>query len=318
MTRDFSIGEALTDGFRLIRRRPLGVFAWGALLTLPLLLSVFLMVDLMASLGLDAMFADKAGPQAFAAMMRLQALSGLLNVLQLGGYVLIVAAVCRAVLWPERAPGRFFDLRIGMDEARVAVACLAVLVGFYGVMIVILLLAFAFGAALWMVSEAAAVILGVLVGLAGLVGAAWAALRASMILPASVALKDFAFVAGWRMTQGRVALLLGLFVATFAVAMLVQMLVMTVAALIALGISIPFWPQLAAWAESAHAGSAPSVNPGLIVMLGIAAFPVIAAYYGVVAVITTAPGVSACRQMLAARDETSVVEVSCPGIEEPA
>jgi hypothetical protein len=310
MTHGFSIGEALADGFRLIRRRPLGVFAWGALLTVPLLLSMFLMIDLMASLGLDAMTADEPGPQAYAAIMRLQALSGLLNVLQLGGYVLIVAAVCRAVLWPERAPGRFFDLRIGMDEARVAVAGLAVLVGFYGVMVVILMLAFAFGAALWMVSEAAAVILGVLVGVSGLIGAAWAALRASMILPASVALKDFAFVTGWKMTQGRVSPLLGLFVAMVAIAILIQVLVMTVAALIALGLSIPFWPQLAAWAAGAQAGSTPPLSSSLIVTLGIAVFPMIALYYGVVTVIMTAPYVSACRQMLAARDETSMVEVS--------
>lgn len=310
MTHGFSIGEALADGFRLIRRRPLGVFAWGALLTVPLLLTMFLMIDLMASVGLDAMTADEPGPQAFAAMMRLQALSGLLNVLQLGGYVMVVAAVCRAVLWPERTPGRVFDLRIGMDEARVAVAGLAVLVGFYGVMVVILMLAFAFGAALWMVSEVAAVILGVLVGVSGLIGVVWAALRASMILPASVALKDFAFVAGWRMTQGQVSPLLGLFVAMFAIAMFIQILVMTVAALIALGISIPFWPQLAAWADGANAGATPPINSGLIVALGIAAFPVIAAYYGVVTVITTAPCVSTCRQMLAARDETAVAEVS--------
>ena len=209
MTQGFLIGDALTDGFRLIGRKPLNVMAWGILLTLPVLLSAFLVIDMLASIGVDAMAAEEPGPEAFAAIMRVQALSGLLNLLQMCVYVLVIAAVCRAVLWPGRAPGRIFDLRVGMDEARVAVACVAIMIGCYGVLFVILLLAFAFGAALWMVSEAAAMSLGVIVGLAGLVGVAWAALRASMIIPASVGLKDFAFVDGWRLTKGRVAPLLG-------------------------------------------------------------------------------------------------------------
>ena len=86
------------------------------------------MIDLLMTIGLEAMAENAdASPQALAAMMRMQAWSMLINVVQLIGYVLIIAAICRAVLWPERAPGRFFDLRVGMDEARVAVAGLAVM-----------------------------------------------------------------------------------------------------------------------------------------------------------------------------------------------
>lgn len=312
MTQGFSIGDALTDGFRLIGRKPLNVLAWGILLTLPILLSVFLVVDMIAAIGVDAMAAQEPGPEAFAAMMRIQALSGLVNLLQLCGYVLIIAAICRAVLWPERTPGRIFDLRVGMDEARVAVACVALMIGCYGVLFVILLLAFAFGAALWMVSEAAAVSLGVIVGLAGLVGVAWAALRASMIIPASVGLKDFAFVDGWRLTKGRVAPLLGLAVTTLLLALLVQILIMTIIAVVAFAISIPFWPQLLAWAEGMEVGGAPQFNVGVVMAVSLALFPVIAAYYGAITVITTAPWVSACRQMLdaKARDETSVAALS--------
>lgn len=312
MTQGFLIGDALTDGFRLIGRKPLNVMAWGILLTLPVLLSAFLVIDMIASIGVDAMAAEEPGPEAFAAIMRVQALSGLLNLSQVCVYVLVIAAVCRAVLWPGRAPGRIFDLRVGMDEARVAVACVAIMIGCYGVLFVILLLAFAFGAALWMVSEAAAMSLGVIVGLAGLVGVAWAALRASMIIPASVGLKDFAFVDGWRLTKGRVAPLLGLAVTTFLLAVLVQVLIVTIVAVVVFAISIPFWPQLLAWAEGMEAGAAPQLNAGVVMAVSLALFPVIAAYYGVITVITTAPWVSACRQMLdaKARDETSVAALS--------
>ena len=312
MTQGFSIGDALTDGFRLIGRKPLNVLAWGLLLTLPVLMSAFLVVDMIAAIGVDAIAAKEPGPEAFAAIMRMQAISGLLNLMQMGVYVLVAAAVCRAVLWPGRTPGRVFDLRVGMDEARVAVAWVALMIGCYGVLFVILLLAFAFGAALWMVSEAVAVSLGVMVGLAGLAGVAWAALRASMIVPASVGLKDFAFVDGWRLTKGRVAPLLGLAVTTFLLALLVQILVMTVVAVVGVAISIPFWPQLLAWAESMKGGGPPQFNVGVVMAVSLALFPVIAAYYGVIIVITTAPWASACRQLLdaKARDETSAAALS--------
>lgn len=312
MTHGFQIDEALADGFRLIRRRPGSIFAWGVVLALPVLLSAIVMIDLLMTIGLEAMAENAdASPQALAAMMRMQAWSMLINVVQLIGYVLIIAAICRAVLWPERAPGRFFDLRVGMDEARVAVAGLAVMAGCYGVMLVVLLLAFAFGAAFWMVSETAAVVLGVAVGLAGIVGIVWAGLRTSMIMPLSIASQDFAFVEGWKMTKGRVGMLLGLFAATLAVTFLVHVLFLIVAGLIALGVSIPFWPQLAAWAQSASSGF-PAFNPLVVAVAGIAAFIAIAAYYGVIVAIWIAPGVSACRQMLAMQkqDETGAAALS--------
>lgn len=119
MTHGFQIDEALSDGFRLIRRRPGDVLAWGVILALPVMLSVIVMIDLFMTIGPEAMAEDAdPSPQALAAMMRMQAWSMLINVVQLIGYVLIIAAICRAVLWPERAPGRFFDLRVGMDEAK--------------------------------------------------------------------------------------------------------------------------------------------------------------------------------------------------------
>lgn len=309
MTHGFQIDEALADGFRLIRRRPGAVFAWGVVMALPVLLSVILMIDLFMTIGLEAM-AEEAdpSPQALAAMMRMQAWSMLVNLVQLAGYVLVIAAICRAVLWPDRAPGRFFDLRVGMDEARVAVAGLAVMAGCYGVMLVVLLLAFAFGAAFWMVSGTAAVVMGVTVGLAGIVGIAWAALRTSMIMPLSIATQDFAFVAGWRMTKGRVGMLLGLFVATFAVTIMAHVLFLIVTGLIVLGVSIPIWPQLVAWAEGASS-QVPAFNPVVVAAAGFAGLIVLAAYYGVIIAIWIAPGVSACRQMLAMqkRDETGPV-----------
>lgn len=312
MTHGFQIGEALAEGFRLIRRRPGLIMGWGAVMALPIMLSLIALLELFRTVGPDVVSSQAdASAEALAAMMRFQAMAMLVNVIQMVGLVLVIAAICRAVLWPERTPGRFFDLRVGMDEARVAVAGLAIMAGCYGVMLVVMLLAFAFGAAFWMVSETAAVVMGVVVGLAGIAGIVWAALRTSMILPLSLATRDFAFVSGWRMTRGRVWLLLGLFVATFFITFMIQLLFLIVAGLIALGVSIPFWPQLAAWAESAQ-GGVPDFNPGLIVTAGVAVFVGASVYYGVMAALWIAPGVSACRQMLATqnRDETGAAALS--------
>ena len=101
MTHGFQIDVALSDGFHLIRRRPGDVLAWGVILALPVLLSVIVMIDLFMTIGPEAIAEDAdPSPQALAAMMRMQAWSMLINVVQLIGYVLIIAAICRAVLWP--------------------------------------------------------------------------------------------------------------------------------------------------------------------------------------------------------------------------
>ncbi|GAA0769518.1 hypothetical protein [Brevundimonas olei] len=312
MTHGFQIDEALADGFRLIRRRPGSVFAWGVVLALPVMLFYIVTIDLFMAFGPQAFAVDgDASPEMVAALMRFQTWAMLINVIQMVGFVLIIAAICRAVLWPERTPGRLFDLRVGMDEARVAVAALAVMAGCYGVMLVVVLLAFAFGAAFWMVSEAAAVTMGVVVGLAGIVGIVWAALRTSMIMPLSIASQDFAFVSGWRMTKGRVGVLLGLFAATFAITLVVHVLFLVLVGLITLGVSIPFWSQLAAWAEGVQ-GGLPEFSLGVTAAVGGAVFVVMAIYYGIVVAIGIAPGVSACRQMLAMQkqDETGAAALS--------
>jgi hypothetical protein len=132
-----------------------------------------------------------------------------------------------------------------------------------------------------------------------------------MIMPLSIASQDFAFVSGWKMTKGRVGVLLGLFAATIAITLVIHVLFLVIAGLIAMGVSIPFWPQLAAWVESAQ-GGVPDFNFGVAAAVGVAAFVMIAIYYGIIVAIWIAPGVSACRQMLATQkqDETGAAALS--------
>lgn len=303
MTRTFSIGDALMAGFELIRRRPLDVWVWGALTALPLLLFFWLILDMVGAIPLAEMAGDTPDPQFLFAVAWMQAASGLVNILQLVVYVVVVGAVCRAVLKPDAPRGRFFGLKVGMDEARVAVAMVAIVVALYAAAFVIILLAFAFGAALWMASEAAAVGLGIAMGLAGLAAAVWLALRACLIVPASVVLDDFAFVQGWRLTRGHVAKLLGLAVATLAVVFIVQMLVMAAAIIVAFGLGLAFWPQVQAWGQAMESGGALAINWPAAIGTSLVVFPLAAAFYGAMMAISTAPYLSASSQLLAAKGE---------------
>lgn len=303
MTRTFSIGEALVAGFQLIRRRPLDAWVWGGLIALPLLLSFWLVLKMMAVAPLAAATDETAVSAFIMSIMRVQALSWLLNILQMLAYVAVMAAIYRAVLRPQAPRGRFFDLRVGMDEARVFVAGLLIVIGFYGGGILIGLLAFAFGAAMWMVSEMAAVALGAAIGLIGLVAVAWIMLRASLIMSASIALEDFAFASGWALTRGHVAKLLGLAVATLAIVLIVQMLAMTVVMAIGMGFGFALWPQIEAWTRAMEWNSAIPINWPLAVSLSLLAWPVAAAFYGALTVIVTAPSASACGQLLARKTQ---------------
>ncbi|AYG95966.1 hypothetical protein D8I30_12865 [Brevundimonas naejangsanensis] len=303
MTKTISIGDALMTGFELIRRRPLDVWVWGALTASPLLLFFWMILNMVGAIPLAEMAGDTPDPQFLLAFARVQALSGLVNILQLVVYVVVVGAVCRAVLKPDAPRGRFFGLKIGMDEARVAVTLVAIVVAFYAAAFLIVLLAFAFGALLWMASEAAAVGLGIVAGLAGLVAVVWLGLRACLIIPASVALDDFAFVQGWSLTRGHVAHLLGLAAATVAVVILVQILVMAAAVIVALGLGLAFWPHIQAWGDAIDGGAALAINWPLAIGASLLVFPFAAAFYGAMTAISTAPYAAACGQLLAAKGE---------------
>lgn len=303
MTKTFSIGDALMAGFELIRRRPLDVWVWGALTASPLLLFFWMILGMVGAIPLAEMAGDTPDPQFLFAFVRMQAASGLVNILQLVVYVVVVAAVCRAVLKPDTPRGRFFGLKIGMDEARVAVTMVAIVVAFYAAAFLIVLLAFAFGALLWMASEAAAVGLGIVAGLAGLVAVVWLGLRACLIIPASVALDDFAFVQGWGLTRGLVDKLLGLAVATLAIVFIVQMLFMVAAVIVAFGVGLAFWPQVQAWGQAMESGGALAINWPVAIGASLLVFPFAAAFYGAISAIGVAPYAAACGQLLAAKGE---------------
>ncbi len=302
MTTAFSIGEALASGFRLTKRRPLQVWAWGVVSVAPSLLVGALMLRLFGAMTLEDMASDEPSAAMIAQMIQFQALSGLANILQALIWVVVTAAIFRAVLFPER-PAPFAGLRIGMDEVRVAVVGLALIVGFYAAAIVIALVAFAVGVGLWFVSEAAAVAVGLLVALAAGLAVWCVILRACLIMPASVALGDFAFVQGWKLSKGQVLRLLGLSLAIIAVMLAIELALLAVIAVVLFLVAGLNVFSLAAMLEN---GAPPTVNWGVLIPWALVAFVPLSWLQGFLSTVMMAPYAEACRSLLAQAPQDEV------------
>ena len=151
----FSIGTAIGEAFGLIRRRPLAVFVWGLLMVVPMLVSFALILPMMggalSSIAADAANPDQIHEAMMGEMMQIQGVSSLLNLVQLLVSVVVYTAVMRAVVRPRETS--FFSLRLGMDELRVAVVGLAIIVGFYFAALILVLLGVGIGFATWGLGE---------------------------------------------------------------------------------------------------------------------------------------------------------------------
>lgn len=312
----FSIGEAIGAAFSLIRRRPAAVFVWGLLVVGPILLFAPMMlafifrfaatIEAESAAGIDPATAPFPA-EAFAGMVGMQAAAGLMNLLQLFALIVVYPAIMRAVIRPDERS--WFSLRVGMDEVRVAVVAVAVFGGLYFVMMIGMMLAMvvaAVGAGVGGGPDGGGFVFGVvMMGLmvVMMIAALCVLARVSLMAPASLQYRTFAFAEGWRMGRGQWDRLIGLHLASIAVILMIELLLMILVLIIALVImnmGVDWsWPQ---------AGSSenpfPAIEAALVTWwpLMAAAGLLACAFYGVVLTISVAPVASACAQ-LARQDE---------------
>lgn len=240
----FSIGQALTAGLRLPVRHPLAVLVWAGLLMGFTAATYALMWPMFAAFPLT----PGSDPQGFESKMAesIGPLSGVINLMslvQIALSLVIWTAAIRATLRIGR-PDRWFFMRVGMDELRVAVMMVALFVGLYILIFIVAVLGVAVGAVLYAVGEMALVIgvfVMVLIGLVGLL-AIWS--RVCLLAPASVVLGEFAFVEAWRMGRGQTLKLMALNLAVWLIYMLVYVVVGGIVAAILIG---GFFASGAAW-----------------------------------------------------------------------
>jgi hypothetical protein len=313
----FSIGTSIGDGFALIGRRPLAIFAWGLLMLAPMFGAVGLMFPAMGEIfaSMPDPDAGAAGDAAFpegmvAQMMQFQMGSLLANFGQYLAMAVVYTAIFRAVLRP--AETGFFSLRVGMDELRVAVAGLAIGIGIYIVMIFAILMCVALGFGLW--AQGAGVALSVcgIVALIMLLAMFWGLARLSLIAPASVLYRDFAFAQGWKLAAGKGWPLLGMMLLIYLMIFAIYIVTIIIVAVAAGGLVAATG---SAWEGAGHDANPfegmsawAAVNWPWLVVGGL----VLSWVYGAFMTLTVAPFASACRQLAETSKPAVAEETASP------
>ena len=252
-----------------------------------------LLIPLMA-----LMVGSASGEEAFDTYLmesiRLQAAINGMNIVMYLVMLLTWTAAARATLSPGRGD-RFLFLRLGMDEVRVAVTVVAVFIGWYIALLVLILLGVGIGAALWSSSQATAVGVLIVYGLLVFALSIWGWLRVSLIAPASLILKRFAFAEGWALARGPMWQLLGLNLVVWLIYMVSLILMYALAGTILVG---SFFGQGLQW--PAQVESYADVQPLIQAMIVPALVTLIpfSIVFGWVMALYAAPGVVAARQLL--------------------
>ena len=294
MKPSFSFNDALTAPFAMLRRRPLYLFVWGLLMAAMMAAIYSVMIPLLAGIS----FGDTdsvAAMEEYA--QRISGFGAAINGLNLLMYLLMLVlwtAAGRSALSPARGD-RFLFLRVGMDEVRVAVVIIAVFVGWYVAFLVLVLLGVGIGFALWPTGRTTAVAALMIYGLIVFGVSVWALVRVSLIAPATLILRRFAFAEGWALARGQVWKLIGLNLVVWVIHILIAVLMYAaVGAVLAAG----FFGQGLVWPTDVEsiADLEPLLQPMTIpALLAILPFSI---GYGLNMTCYAAPGVVAARQLL--------------------
>src|SRR5579863_233378 len=185
---EISVGGAIGSGFGLIVQKPLTVISWGLVrmgfaaatlaLFAPFYIALFGAIAQSAASGSSAPDTSTFMPQ----MMAIQGFSYLLQIAGLFISAVLLCAVIRAVLHPERSS--FAYMRVGAAELYLVVLLFAFGIALvFGIFIAIIPFAIAIGILVASHAYAAAVGIGVLGLLALIVALIYFALRFVFVAP---------------------------------------------------------------------------------------------------------------------------------------
>jgi len=292
MKPTFSMDAALGAPFALIRRRPLTVLGWGIAMFAAVAAIFAVMFPLFLRLPWNE---GDAMMEAYTAeLLQLQAAINGLNIIQYLVMLVLANAVRRAVLAPGRRDA-FLFMRLSMDEVRVAVVVIATFVSWYVAVLVLILIGFALGVALWSMGEPVAVGVAMIYAVLVLIGAIVGWVRVSLMAPATLILGRFAFAEGWAIARGQVLKLIGMNLLVWLINVLAYLLFLVVVAAILVG---GFFGQGLVWPSVVDSplDLMPLVRPMTIPFL--ATLPILALSLGFHMSLITAPSIVAARQLL--------------------
>lgn len=307
MKPSFSFNDALSAPFVLLRRRPLYLFAWGLIM----MALVAVIYSLMIPLFLDVAAAGDRTEAWDVYMMesiRLQAALNGFNVLMYLIMLLTWTAAGRATLAPSQGD-RFLFLRFSMDEVRVAVVIVAGFLAWYVALLVLVLIGVGIGAALWSTGQAATIGVLIVYGVLVSIACVWGWLRISLIAPASLILKRFAFAEGWAIARGQMWKLFGLNLVVWLIYMLAAIATYGLAAAVLVGSFYAqglTWPQTIESAVDLEPLVRPMILPALLILIPFSLM------FGWVMALYAAPGIVAARQLLDGVPSTAPIIEDAP------
>ena len=279
----FSIMDAAAEPFRLVGRRPLATIVWGLVMMAPTLMVIGAMIPFISELAASGAFSPEAlaadDPEEMpfgddmATMMQFQIWSNLAQLLGLVTLVLVTTAIIRAVHAGRKGDGAFF-LRFGMAELQVAVVGLAVGIGAFFVALIAILLAAGIGFAAWQLGDPWGWLVCIALGIAVFVGLLLLWGRLSLLAPASVHYRTFAFEEGWKLGRGNTWRLLGLWIILVLIAIMVGIALMILFMIVMLavggGMQAADPEAIEAWFESLPQQPAMLIGMGVVLLIPMA------------------------------------------------
>lgn len=245
------VGEAISEGFQIIRRAPGAVLLWGStqfvyialviLILGPFYVSFFHAVQASGTGGGD----PTAAMQAFSGQAQsMQGFTYLIDFVQIGMYAIVYCAVFRAVLHPER--GQWGYMRLSMPELFVGGLLFGAGFAFgFGFVFAGIVVAIVIGILVALHVIWAAVLIGLAAALAAVGALLYFGLRLSLVGPMIVDTGEFRFAEAWRLTKGQVGALFLVGLALFAIALFAEILLGIVIAALGLGLLAGFAGGLA-------------------------------------------------------------------------
>lgn len=203
----FDMMKAITDTLVVMNQRRRHILLWA-------LLQLAVMVGLVV-LSLPALIAVLSQPEnAFAVLSAQMTVQGGYNLAELITALMLlpaITAVASTLMGIERGK-TWLGLRIDRIEGRYLLVIVAVFGGMYGIILVGFLIGAMIVVPVYFLSQTAAIVTGVILFLALIIGSYWLMARTILIAPATLALGKLSFVEGWQATKGRVWRLVGTYV----------------------------------------------------------------------------------------------------------
>ncbi|WP_374514464.1 hypothetical protein [Brevundimonas sp.] len=222
----FSATDAVFEGFRVVRRRPLTLVWWSLFYMAVMAVAMAVVGGNLLQLVGAAEALEAAGtpsPEDFMPLLQIyMSIFVVVLPLSLAAAAVVYTAVSRAVLRPSE--GRFGFMRFGMDELRVLAVTVVLGLLFMALAGTMFTLVGVIGGMATALDAPWLWLVAVLAGLAALAALIWLAVRLSLAVPITVGQRRIALFDSFRLTKGRFWPLLGMAILAGVLSLVVGLL----------------------------------------------------------------------------------------------